>query len=379
MKFYQKFVSWVYLPIAAVTLFNFTSLARGITTDDIAIAKPEIEFEVSYATSRDFDITYVVQAAHGEMWTNLVLKYSKPCGVSYEFTSQLVSEGQGLDVVVAAKKTKYVGLYCTEIKGRVFEHTIPLGIGSLEHLTSVHFLSAPGAVLALNNLELTKPIKGLSVSKVSPICPKGPPGTFSCAAVGSIVTLSGYMDCGDTLGIAAAKGLSVQSPAGNSENYLFIDVQAKAWNRGPLMCIALTPVEINIYVSEFNLDDPAALTLVDMNDMAPIVKPLAEADVEVFSAKFDAATNEIVLEVGYGGGCGEHEFSLTVGTCYETYPVQCEVKLVHHSDDACEMYFRGEIRLGLHKEGLDDPYFNGASLDISGSGSSHAGMALPFK
>ncbi len=101
---------------------------------------------------------------------------------------------------------------------------------------------------------------------------------------------------------------------------------------------------------------------------------------KVVSGKFNEQKQAIELEVAYGGGCKEHKFSLDVGSCLESYPVQCvEVKLVDHTvGDNCEAYIHRVIELPLNEQGLDDPYYNGAALKIHGDANSEVFVRLPF-
>jgi len=86
----------------------------------------------------------------------------------------------------------------------------------------------------------------------------------------------------------------------------------------------------------------------------------------VKSAKLDASKKNILIDVTYGGGCGKHEFSLEVGGCLESYPVQCGAQLVHKTDDICEAMISETIIISLEKEKLTDSYYKGASLTITG-------------
>jgi hypothetical protein len=109
------------------------------------------------------------------------------------------------------------------------------------------------------------------------------------------------------------------------------------------------------------------------------VEELPQAPVKIESAKFDEATQEIVLEVGVAGGCeGVHEYELQVGSCLETYPVQCSSVLVHKTDDECEAFITETVRIPLSEAGLNDSYYNGAWITINGDFNSKANIKLPF-
>jgi hypothetical protein len=86
----------------------------------------------------------------------------------------------------------------------------------------------------------------------------------------------------------------------------------------------------------------------------------------VKSAKLDAAKKNILIDVTYVGGCGEHDFSLKLGICYETYPVQCSAELIEKTTDGCEALISETIVIPLEKYKLNESYFKGASLKITG-------------
>jgi len=86
----------------------------------------------------------------------------------------------------------------------------------------------------------------------------------------------------------------------------------------------------------------------------------------VKAAKMDDAKANILIEVTYAGGCGRHDFSLQVGGCLESLPVQCTVELIHKTDDMCEAFVRETIAISLAESGLTDRYFERAFLTIVG-------------
>lgn len=86
----------------------------------------------------------------------------------------------------------------------------------------------------------------------------------------------------------------------------------------------------------------------------------------------------IAAEVSYGGGCEEHSFTLKVGTCYESMPVQCESTLIDSgAHDACEAMISETIELPLKENGLLDSYFSEASITIQGDNSTSVEVKLP--
>lgn len=90
---------------------------------------------------------------------------------------------------------------------------------------------------------------------------------------------------------------------------------------------------------------------------------------EVVSAKLDASKKNILVDVRYGGGCKEHDFSLKLGACMESYPVQCSAELVETIEggfDMCEALIHETVVFPLKKFGLTDSYFKGGSLTITG-------------
>lgn len=98
------------------------------------------------------------------------------------------------------------------------------------------------------------------------------------------------------------------------------------------------------------------------------------------SGSFDPKKNGIELNIIYGGGCKEHSYKLEIGSCLESYPVQCrEVQLVDSvQDDYCRAMLRKTIFLSLEENGLSDSYFNGAFLTINSDGTK-VHINLPFK
>lgn len=86
----------------------------------------------------------------------------------------------------------------------------------------------------------------------------------------------------------------------------------------------------------------------------------------VKSAKLDAANQNILIDVVYGGGCGQHQFSLKVGGCLESYPVQCTAVLEHKTNDMCEALIYETVVINLKQAGLNNPYYSEGWLTIQG-------------
>lgn len=102
---------------------------------------------------------------------------------------------------------------------------------------------------------------------------------------------------------------------------------------------------------------------------------------EVQSARYNANTNAIEIDVTYGGGCEEHKFKLQMGACLESFPVSCSAQLIDVSDnyDPCEAMVGETVSITLKEAGLDDDYFNGAWISIEGSNNSSASVKLPLR
>lgn len=86
----------------------------------------------------------------------------------------------------------------------------------------------------------------------------------------------------------------------------------------------------------------------------------------VRSARLDASKNYILIDVTYIGGCSQHDFSLKLGSCLETFPVQCSAELIEKTDDQCEALIANTAVIPLDQYHLNDGYFKGASLKITG-------------
>lgn len=103
--------------------------------------------------------------------------------------------------------------------------------------------------------------------------------------------------------------------------------------------------------------------------LALLVSSFSAVAAEVKSAKLDASKKNILVDVSYGGGCKKHTFSLQLGSCMESYPVQCSAKLVESIEggfDGCEALKYETVVFNLKQYGLTDSYFSKGSLTISG-------------
>ena len=100
---------------------------------------------------------------------------------------------------------------------------------------------------------------------------------------------------------------------------------------------------------------------------------------EIKGGRFNAKKTAIELDVAYGGGCQKHTFSLQIGSCLESQPVQCrEVKLIENANgDACRAYLHETIVLPLNEFGLNNSYYTGASLTINGDNKTKVTVRLP--
>jgi hypothetical protein len=85
---------------------------------------------------------------------------------------------------------------------------------------------------------------------------------------------------------------------------------------------------------------------------------------QVKSARVEGS--KLLVDVVYGGGCGEHLFDLDMGMCLESMPVQCFAKLIHVTDDFCEGLVHETVEFSLEEQGLTDSYFSNGSLTIEG-------------
>lgn len=56
--------------------------------------------------------------------------------------------------------------------------------------------------------------------------------------------------------------------------------------------------------------------------------------------RYDQESRQLVVDIGYSGGCLHHEFILEYGPCMATWPAQCEAWISHTKgiDDMCLAY-----------------------------------------
>ncbi|CAF1451670.1 unnamed protein product [Rotaria sordida] len=94
--------------------------------------------------------------------------------------------------------------------------------------------------------------------------------------------------------------------------------------------------------------------------------------------RYNSKTKTIELNVQYSGGCDEHKFQLKIGTCLESYPVQCDAKLIDlTTNDYCKALIQRKVLIDLHEAGLDNSYYTGASILIHGARDSKTRVILP--
>lgn len=112
--------------------------------------------------------------------------------------------------------------------------------------------------------------------------------------------------------------------------------------------------------------------------LSALMMPSLAIAAEVRSGYVDEARGLLTLEVVYSGGCKKHDFALELQLCRETFPVQCEAKLVDNTnDDFCEALVSEQVTFSLKAEGLSDPYYSRGSLRISGDRNTSVDVVLP--
>ena len=98
----------------------------------------------------------------------------------------------------------------------------------------------------------------------------------------------------------------------------------------------------------------------------------------ITSAKIDGS--KIVLDVRYGGGCKEHQFSIAVRGCFESMPVKCQADLVHNvvdGPDFCEAIISQTVEIPFADAGIVGDYFDGGSLAIKDASGNETKLRLP--
>ena len=91
----------------------------------------------------------------------------------------------------------------------------------------------------------------------------------------------------------------------------------------------------------------------------------------IHSARYDAKTDEVVLDVTYGG-CNAKTFKLEFGACMETFPGQIHATL-DDSLDGCRAIVRKEFRFGLSEMNGCRP----ATLSISTDNGPRVQVSVP--
>lgn len=117
--------------------------------------------------------------------------------------------------------------------------------------------------------------------------------------------------------------------------------------------------------------------------LALALSSLSSFAATVHSAKLDATKKNILVDVSYSGGRKKHTFSLKVGACLETYPVRCSAELIEKTvsgPDMCEALVGQTVTINLAKYRLDEAYYAGGSLTITGdlnmNGKPSSGMVV---
>jgi hypothetical protein len=74
---------------------------------------------------------------------------------------------------------------------------------------------------------------------------------------------------------------------------------------------------------------------------------------KIKNAHLDDTKQNILIDITYGGGCGQNEFSLELQSCSKTQPVECTADLVQKSNDACEGLVHQTIAINLKKSQIE--------------------------
>ncbi len=91
---------------------------------------------------------------------------------------------------------------------------------------------------------------------------------------------------------------------------------------------------------------------------------LASNAATIKAGRLDSTGKNLLLDVSYSGGCGKHNFSLSLNGCAESLPVQCSAKLIHETNDFCEALISKTITLNLAENGIKGSYFSNGSLTV---------------
>lgn len=83
-------------------------------------------------------------------------------------------------------------------------------------------------------------------------------------------------------------------------------------------------------------------------------------------ARLDSSKQNILLTVTYGGGCGQHDFTLDLQGCQGNGPLHCKAELVHRSHDVCEALIQRRLVINLAEYGLNSRIYKKSTLTITG-------------
>ena len=88
-------------------------------------------------------------------------------------------------------------------------------------------------------------------------------------------------------------------------------------------------------------DHPSLNIEAEIGDMTQESK-----NVQILKSKIDG--NNLILKIGYSGGCTTHEFQF-IGSAMisKSLPPIRTVRLVHHTDDTCREYIEQELIVNL--------------------------------
>jgi len=92
------------------------------------------------------------------------------------------------------------------------------------------------------------------------------------------------------------------------------------------------------------------------------------AEVEIISAQLDGTKKNILVNVSYYTGCGEHEFSLETKGCFRIKDqLECHAVVIHKSENICEMDGSQTLSFPLSRYGYNKTELSGAKLTIFGT------------
>lgn len=138
------------------------------------------------------------------------------------------------------------------------------------------------------------------------------------------------------------------------------------------------PIE-HIQYREVQMKSIILTLLLSIVSTAATATEFALIQPEVYDANYNSSTDSIELAIGHGGGCGEHNYEFRMGpACAKSYPVKCTAEIYDRTNDHCEAYVYKTVSFSVNELGLDDPYFNGASINVFGGSDTSATVSLPF-